>query len=245
MRSIRAQLEAELVAYDAGTGHQIAVLTVPSLQGESIEDFAVRVFEVWGIGNAETDTGVLLLIAKEDREVRIEVGYGAEAYVTDGRADRIIREDIAPAFKEERYDAGVAAAVGSLRGYLGGEVASIAGEGDTGSSEGWMNFFIFLIFVVFEFMVEFLGRSKSVWQGGVAGGVFGAGVWLFLGLAGLGVLAGLALFFGFLGLIFDLLVSRHYASRVARGLNPWWHRSGGSGGGGGGGFGGFGGGSSG
>lgn len=100
----RQSLEQELVDFEEETTAEIAVVTIESLEGDSIEEYAVRLFEQWGIGKKEKDNGLLILIAKEDREMRIEVGYGLEPVITDGRAGRIIREKMRPAFREENYD---------------------------------------------------------------------------------------------------------------------------------------------
>ena len=92
----------------------LIVATVPTLQEDTIEDFAVRLFEAWGIGGAETDQGLLLLVAPTERKVRIEVGYGLHQYVTDILSGRIIRNDITPRFKEGDYAGGINAGVGKL-----------------------------------------------------------------------------------------------------------------------------------
>lgn len=91
----------------AGTGAQIVVCMIPSLGSDSIEDAALQIFRTWGIGSAQKNNGVLLLIAKEDRKLRIEVGYGLEGAIPDSVADRIIRNVIAPHFRDDDYDAGV------------------------------------------------------------------------------------------------------------------------------------------
>jgi uncharacterized protein len=89
------------------TGAEIAVVTVTSLEGMSVEEYAVRLFEQWGIGEKDKDNGVLFLIAPNERKTRIEVGYGLEPVITDGRAGEIIRETIIPFFKAGDYDQGI------------------------------------------------------------------------------------------------------------------------------------------
>ncbi len=96
-----------LAAYEDSTSNQVAVLTVPSLGGEAIETYALRVAETWALGTAERDNGVLFVVAVEDRSLRIEVGYGLEGILPDVVASRIIREQIVPYFREGAYERGV------------------------------------------------------------------------------------------------------------------------------------------
>ncbi|MFQ5571311.1 MAG: TPM domain-containing protein [Rhodothermales bacterium] len=104
-------LTALLAAHEDSTSNQVAVLTVTSLQGEAIESFALRVAETTGLGRAEKDNGVLLVVAHEDRKVRIEVGYGLEGALPDLVAGRIIREEIVPYFREGDFEGGIEAGV--------------------------------------------------------------------------------------------------------------------------------------
>ncbi len=103
----RADLEKILRAYEAETTHQIAVLTVQSLHGESIEDFSLKVANAWGLGQKGLDNGVLVTLAPEEHAVRIELGAGMNKYVSDAEAKRIIDETMLPAFR-----------VGDMRGGL-------------------------------------------------------------------------------------------------------------------------------
>jgi uncharacterized protein len=89
------------------TGAEIAVVTVPSLDGVSVEEYAVKLFEKWGIGEKDKDNGVLFLIAPNERRAKIEVGYGLEPIITDGRAGEIIRETVIPFFKAGDYNQGI------------------------------------------------------------------------------------------------------------------------------------------
>lgn len=114
-------LEGRLAAFEARTGHQVVVLTVPSLEGEVLEDYSLRVAETWKLGRAEQDDGVLLLIAKDDRKLRIEVGYGLEGQLTDVLCHRIIDERIVPRFKEGDFAQGVDDGVSALLGLLDGD----------------------------------------------------------------------------------------------------------------------------
>jgi len=119
----REALETKLAAHEQATTNQVVVLTVVSLDGESIEDFAVRVFESWKLGRRGEDNGVLVIVAPFERRMRIEVGYGLEGTLTDLQAARIIRDRMTPLFKEERYDDGVAAGIEAIVDTLEGRVS--------------------------------------------------------------------------------------------------------------------------
>ena len=93
--------------HEQATGNQVVVLTLPSLEGESIEGFATRVFDAWKLGQKGKDNGVLVIVAPNDRKMRIEVGYGLEGTLTDAGASRIIREAMTPQFKSGNYEAGI------------------------------------------------------------------------------------------------------------------------------------------
>ena len=95
----RAALERKLADYEASSGHQLALLTMPGLEGEAIEAFSLRVAERWKLGRKGQDDGLLLMVVKEPHGIRIEVGYGLEASIPDALAGRIIRIVISPAFR--------------------------------------------------------------------------------------------------------------------------------------------------
>ena len=116
-----AELEQQLAAFEAKKGAQIAVLMVPTVQPETIEQYAVRAFEQWKPGRKGVDDGVLLVIAKNDRKLRIEVGYGLEGVLTDATAKRIISDDIVPQFKRGDFAAGVVAGVSRIMKVVDGE----------------------------------------------------------------------------------------------------------------------------
>ncbi|MBY0270284.1 MAG: YgcG family protein [Burkholderiales bacterium] len=116
-----SELERQLAAFEAKKGAQIAVLMVPTVQPETIEQYAVRAFEQWKLGRKGVDDGVLLVIAKDDRKLRIEVGYGLEGVLTDATSKRIISDDIVPQFKRGDFAAGVEAGVSRIISVVGGE----------------------------------------------------------------------------------------------------------------------------
>jgi uncharacterized protein len=105
--TIKSQIDVQLAEVKKSTGAEIAVVTVTSLEGMSVEEYAVKLFKKWGIGEKGRDNGVLFLIAPTERKARIEVGYGLEPVITDGRAGEIIRETVIPFFKAGDYDEGI------------------------------------------------------------------------------------------------------------------------------------------
>lgn len=114
-------LEKQLKAYEDSTSNQIAILTISSLEGETIEEYSLRVAEKWKLGQADKDNGVLLLIAVDDHKMRIEVGHGLEGVLTDALSNRIIRNEMAPAFRRADFDGGVTAAITAITKAIGGE----------------------------------------------------------------------------------------------------------------------------
>jgi uncharacterized protein len=239
-------LDAELLQFEASTSNQIAVVTVPDMGGDYVENYAVKLFADWGIGKKDKDNGVLLLLSIQEHKIRIEVGYGLEGALPDSVAQSIINNDLTPNLKAGDFDGGVTQAVHDIEAATQNEYT---GTGSTDSGSGGGIDYGTIVYVVLIFLMwggSILARSKSWWGGGIVGAVLGFGLWGFLGTAiiwGLGLVAGLAL----LGTIFDFIVSRTFANSKASGMRPpWWIGGGGFGGrGGGGGFGGFGGGSSG
>ncbi len=110
----RQNLEQTLYNFEQQTSNQVVVAIFPSLEGGSLEDFSIHLAEKWKIGTKGHDNGVILLVFKNDRKVRIEVGYGLEGALPDAIAKRIIENEITPAFKQGDYDGGVSRAVGAI-----------------------------------------------------------------------------------------------------------------------------------
>lgn len=117
----KSQIDTLFAEVKKSTGAEIAVVTVPSLEGMSVEEYAVRLFEKWGIGEKDKDNGVLFLIAPNERKTRIEVGYGLEPVITDGRAGEIIRETVIPFFKAGDYDQGILQGSGQIAALVTGK----------------------------------------------------------------------------------------------------------------------------
>ncbi len=235
------QLEAILADLERTDSTQIVVLTIDSLEGDSLEDFSIRVAEGWGIGQKGKDNGAILLIAKSERKIRIEVGYGLEGKLTDLVSGRIIRNVIGPQFKMGRFDQGVsdgvAAMIAAVRGeYVATTPARRTGYNNHNNGSGG----IFALIVLF-FLFRVVGRIHRG-LGVVAGGVFApiAGL-LFLGVGFLGalLLIPIGMLAGFLLGLFGSPLSHSHLRTRSRDTTFW---TGGFGGGGGfssGGFGGF------
>jgi uncharacterized protein len=115
------QLEKLLAQYEDSTSNQIAILIINTLDNEVLEEYSLRVAETWKLGQKDKDNGVLLLIAVEDHKMRIEVGKGLEGVLTDALSNRIIRNEMAPAFRRADFDGGVTAAINGIVAAIGGE----------------------------------------------------------------------------------------------------------------------------
>jgi len=236
---VEVRLERALQSFDLTDSTQIAVLTVPSLQGDSLEEFSIRTVDRWQVGRKGKDNGVLLLVARDERKVRIEVGRGLEPVLTDLLSGRIIDRIITPSFKAGRFDqgfeAGLAAIVQATRGEFKAEGRRV-GQGEEASP-----FFKFV--VMGFFFAAFLGniwRPLGVVVGGLLfplGFLFGLlpslSILFLLFLMPIGALAGWLLPFLLSGFFRSGLV--YYGGGMGGGLGG---RGGGFGGFGGGGFGG-------
>lgn len=117
----RSQLERMLVAHEQATTEQLVVVTLPSLQGEPIEDYGYQLGRHWGIGQKGKDNGALLIVARDERKVRIEVGYGLEDRLTDAQASVIINQLILPAFRRGDFAGGIRSGVTAMLQVLGGQ----------------------------------------------------------------------------------------------------------------------------
>jgi len=154
-------LEARLKVYEDSTSNQLAILIVPSLDGDPIEEYSLRVSEKWKLGKKGKDNGALLLIAIDDHKMRIEVGSGLEGVLPDAICSRIIRNELAPNFRKGDYDAGVKAAIDAMTAAIGGEYKEDSGNADGGGLQGsefdwkdrlFMGVFVFGILGIFTFI---------------------------------------------------------------------------------------------
>jgi uncharacterized protein len=121
--SAEETLAARLIELQRATGAQVVVLTVPSLEGEILEDYSLRVAETWQLGRAEVDDGALLLIVRDERQMRLEVGYGLEGAIPDVWAKRVLDDVLRPRFRAGDFDGGVSAAVDTIAALIAGEEA--------------------------------------------------------------------------------------------------------------------------
>jgi len=193
-----ASLESQLKIFEDSTSNQIAILTVTSLDGDPIEEYALRVAEKWKLGQAQKDNGVLLLIAKDDRKMRIEVGMGLEGPLPDALCNRIIRNEMAPRFRQGDFDGGVQAAVNAIIQAIKGEYVADASDTNVYSSnEGGPNFFIAAIFL---FVIGSLTWNSLFSKGGVSWFmyVFQIPFYYFFPPLGFGASLGKGIFWGFL-----------------------------------------------
>jgi uncharacterized protein len=168
-------LEQKLEAFEARKGSQIAVLIVPTTDGEAIEPFSTRVFEQWKLGRKKVDDGVLLIVAKNDRKLRIEVGYGLEGALPDAIAKRIIEQDIAPQFRQGAFAAGVEAGVDRMIRVIDGEALPEPEPAAEGGDDliGNLVFVFFFVMAVNVVLQSFLGRFGAAVATGLLAAVIG------------------------------------------------------------------------
>jgi uncharacterized protein len=189
-----AALENKLAAFEAKKGSQIAVLIVPTTQPKDIAEFGIEVADLWQIGRKGVDDGVILIVAKDDRKLRLEVGYGLEGVIPDAVAKRVISETIIPYFKNGDYAGGIDAGVTQLIGLIEGEALPAPTDG-TGQVQG-DEAFMFILFggLIAGFMLSaVMGRIMGGMLAGLGGGVLSA---LVFGLTFLSaVFVGLMIFF--------------------------------------------------
>jgi uncharacterized protein len=239
----RSSLESKLADFEARKGAQIAVLIVPTTQPEAIEQYSIRVVEAWKLGREKPDDGALLLVAMQDRALRIEVGRGLEGALTDLVANRIIDETITPRFREGDFAGGIASGVERMIAVVDGEPLPEPEQHWDGPQGlgGMLPILFFVVFFASTILRAIFGRALgSIATGGVVGGL----AWIATQVLGLAVGVGLA------GLVLSLFLGFGNGGRWSSlprhgGWNTggWGGRSGGGGfgggfGGGGGSFGG-------
>lgn len=219
-----ANLDSSLQAFEQRKGSQIAVLVVPTTEPETIEQFSIRVAEAWKIGRKKVDDGAVLVVAKDDRRLRIEVGYGLEGALTDATSKRIIDEIITPKFRQGDFAGGIAAGVDRMIGVIDGEPLpepkrqqQSTGVFDNLEAIGPVAFFAVLIFGGI-----FRGIFGRLLGAVVTGGLVALVIWFLAGTLAVAALIGVIAF------VFTLIGDSVMPSGGG-GRGGW---SGGSGGGG-------------
>ncbi len=172
----RSRIAGELEALERSGGAQIAVLTIPTIDDEPIEDFAIRVVDEWKLGRKGVDDGALLLVAVDDRRMRIEVGYGLEGKIPDALAGRILDQVVAPRFREGRFDQGIEDGVRTLAALAQGDESALPKERsrrDEGFPIGFFLLMLGLLLIVGALRNRGrrrLGRGRGPWIGPYSGG---------------------------------------------------------------------------
>jgi uncharacterized protein len=237
-----AALEEKLAAFEARKGAQIAVLAVASTAPEEIEQYSIRVVDAWKLGRKGVDDGALLIVAVDDKRLRIEVGRGLEGVLTDLTSNRIIQETITPLFRGGDYAGGINAGVDRMISVVDGEPLPEPEQQWQGGKEGGLENILGLIFVLAIVLSAILRKILGRILGAVTtGGVLGALGLLVTGAIGMAFLAGVV---GFVVALAGGVPTGRFASHGRRGRWDGGFGGGGFGGGGfgGGGFGGLGGG---
>jgi uncharacterized protein len=228
--SEQAALESKLAAFEQQKGSQVAVLIVPTTGDESIEQFGIRAVEQWKLGRKDVDDGVLLLVAKEDRRLRIEVGYGLEGALPDAIAKRIVADVITPYFRRGDFYTGISAGIDAILATVQGEPLPEPAKRTSSDEGGGAGMAALLIGIVAGFVIRAMS-NRAV--GGLSAAVIaGISAALLVGVAA-------ALFYAIFALA--VVVGAGGGGRGAR-RSAYWGGGFGGGGFGGGGFGGSGGG---
>ena len=191
----KATLDKTLTAFENEKGSQLAVLIVPTTQPEAIEQFALRVAETWRLGRKKIDDGVILLIAKNDRAMRIEVGYGLEGALNDATAKRIVSETMTPRFQQQDFAGGIEAGVAQIIQVIQGEPlpAPKPTQGFETSSLGSIEKFAPILFVLAVVLGGVLRAVIGKLPAALAtGGVVALIAWFLMGGLAIALLAGLA-----------------------------------------------------
>jgi uncharacterized protein len=191
-----AALDAKLSAFESAKGSQVAVLMVPTTRPEEIEQYGIRVADAWKLGRKGVDDGALLLVARDDRKVRIEVGYGLEGVLPDATANRIVDEDIVPRFRDGDYYGGVDAGVDRMMQVIEGEPLPEPARSGTanGAASGLGNLLpVLLVFALVggSILRRLFGRVAGALA---TGGLVGFITWLIVGIVALSIFAGVVAF---------------------------------------------------
>lgn len=155
----RQAIAAHLAELDKTDSTQIAVLTIPSLEGESIQEFGIKVADAWKVGQNKEDNGAILLVSKADRKIRIEVGYGLEGVLTDAVAGQIVANVIGPSFKKGDFDGGFAQGITAMTNAVKGEYTAAPTKQTRRSKRGALSLII-IPMIMFIAFTEMFGRRR-------------------------------------------------------------------------------------
>ena len=224
----RAALEQKLAALEARKGSQVAVLLVPTTEPETVEQYATRVFDQWKLGRKGVDDGALLLVAKNDRRLRIEVGYGLEGAIPDAVARRVIDEDIVPLFKQGNFYGGISAGTDRVIKLIEGE-SMPPPRRTPAPGTGWSTETLFIGFIILamvsQLLHSLLGRFLGAGVAGAAAAIVG---YVLAGLAAAAII-------GLIAFVISLFIGAtgRHGSGWTSGGGSWSSGGGGFSGGGG------------
>ncbi|ART63453.1 TPM domain-containing protein [Kushneria marisflavi] len=180
--STETQLSETLAAHEKATGEQLVVVTLPDLSGETIEQYGYQLGRAWGIGQKDQDNGALLIVAVDERKMRIEVGYGLEGRLTDAQSSAIINQVITPAFRDGDYARGIVEGSQAMIQVLGGDPLARSqqrGERDSrelGGAGIWLTILMFIVLMIVRGGGGRGGRGRGGLLGGMLlGGALGGG----------------------------------------------------------------------
>ncbi len=240
----REAIDAKLRAFEAARGSQVAILLVPTLGSETIEEFAGRVTDEWKLGRKGVDDGVLFVIAKQERKLRIQTGRGVQGTLTDALSKRIVSDIVSPRFRGGDFAGGIEAGADAIMKAIEGEELPLPSQpsqpshGKVDSISSHSNLLIFGLFLIPVIGMVLRGIGGRFFGAVATSGIAGMAAWLIVGSLAVGVIAAFAAF------VFTLFSGSGLARGLGRGgyIPGGWGGGGFSGGGGGGGFSGGGGG---
>ena len=157
----RQALESQLHEFELQTSNQVVVATFPSLEGESLEDLSIRIAQKWKIGQKNRDNGVLFLVFKDDRQMRIEVGYGLEGVLTDALSAQIIRNEVTPYFRQGQYEGGVLNGIKAILSAAQGEYQPMSSAQNDGGASFWKLIFWIIGVVLVIDLIRYSAYMKT------------------------------------------------------------------------------------
>ena len=208
-QSEQTQLEQKLAAFEQQKGSQIAILMVPSTQPEDIAQYSIRVTDAWKLGRKGVGDGVLVLIAKNDHKMRIEVGRGLEGAIPDLYAKRIITEEMSPRFKQGDFFGGIIAATDKVTGLINGEQLAPPKKQQDGLHLGGQNTLPIFLFTTIFLTLFFSGVLGRFFGAAATGGISGLLTWLIAGTS-------IGIFWGIGAFVFALIIPTLFGGAAGR-----------------------------